>query len=418
MPTSVEITDFTEDEDVIRAVERLHRRFVQKDKVISDVVDEDGNQYVDLVLEGGGVLGIALVGYTYALEQAGLRILSVGGTSAGAINAMLIAAADVPAKAKSERLLQILAELEMFSFVDGKDDDDDDARDFARAMIRGMGPIKMIWLGGQILDNVHDHLGLNRGDAFHSWMKKHLRTFGVQSVAELSKRMRTLPTLHHRVTQERMNPSRVNPRIAIVAADISTETKVEFPRMAGLYYKDPETANPADFVRASMSIPVFFFPFRLRALPRGREAVLLWSKLAGYAGKLPREVMFADGGIMSNFPINLFHIARTPSRPTLGVKLGVDRTTPQDIRKPFEYLSALFDASRHSADYDFIARNPDYKQLVTYIDTGKHDWLDFFMDTPCKVDLFRRGVEAAVDFLLEFDWDAYKKVRVATAAEQ
>ena len=52
-----------------------------------------GNQYVDLVMEGGGVLGIALVGYTYVLEQAGLRFLGIAGTSAGAINAAYFAGA-------------------------------------------------------------------------------------------------------------------------------------------------------------------------------------------------------------------------------------------------------------------------------------------------------------------------------------
>ena len=36
---------------------------------VSDVTDREGNQYVDLVQEGGGVLGIALVGYTYVLEK-------------------------------------------------------------------------------------------------------------------------------------------------------------------------------------------------------------------------------------------------------------------------------------------------------------------------------------------------------------
>ena len=57
---------------------------------VSDV--NDGHyQYVDLVQQGGGVWGIALAGYTYVLEQMGIRFFSVAGTSAGAINAMLIA---------------------------------------------------------------------------------------------------------------------------------------------------------------------------------------------------------------------------------------------------------------------------------------------------------------------------------------
>ena len=52
-------------------------------KQYSDAVDQFGHQYVDVVMEGGGVLGGALLGYLYILEQAGLRFLGIGGTSAG-----------------------------------------------------------------------------------------------------------------------------------------------------------------------------------------------------------------------------------------------------------------------------------------------------------------------------------------------
>jgi NTE family protein len=70
-------------------------------KTYSDIVDARGMQYVDLVMEGGGMLGIALVGYTWALEQAGIRFLGIGGTSAGSINALLLAALGTPADAKA-----------------------------------------------------------------------------------------------------------------------------------------------------------------------------------------------------------------------------------------------------------------------------------------------------------------------------
>ena len=59
-----------------------------KRRAFSDVIDAEGHQYVDLVMQGGGMLGIALVGYTYVLEQVGLRFLGLGGSSAGAINAL------------------------------------------------------------------------------------------------------------------------------------------------------------------------------------------------------------------------------------------------------------------------------------------------------------------------------------------
>ena len=58
-------------------------------KTYSDIVDARGMQYVDLVMEGGGMLGIALVGYTWALEQAGIRFLGIGGTSAASSNALI-----------------------------------------------------------------------------------------------------------------------------------------------------------------------------------------------------------------------------------------------------------------------------------------------------------------------------------------
>jgi len=96
----MKVSQFTENKRVKAAIGALQNHWKTTNKKVSDIVDDDNNQYVDLVMEGGGVLGIALVGYTYALESVGIRFLGVGGTSAGAINAMLVVAVDEPAKAK------------------------------------------------------------------------------------------------------------------------------------------------------------------------------------------------------------------------------------------------------------------------------------------------------------------------------
>jgi predicted acylesterase/phospholipase RssA len=48
--------------------------------------------FADLVLEGGGVNGIALVRVISVLEQRGYRFRRVAGTSAGAIVGSLVAA--------------------------------------------------------------------------------------------------------------------------------------------------------------------------------------------------------------------------------------------------------------------------------------------------------------------------------------
>jgi NTE family protein len=68
----------------------LHENISSKE--FSDLLDQEGNQYIEFVQEGGGVWGSALVGYLYGLEIFGIRFLKVAGTSAGAINTMLIAA--------------------------------------------------------------------------------------------------------------------------------------------------------------------------------------------------------------------------------------------------------------------------------------------------------------------------------------
>ena len=52
----------------------------------------DGGLVADIVLEGGGVKGIALVGAISVLAERGYRFERVAGTSAGAIVGALIAA--------------------------------------------------------------------------------------------------------------------------------------------------------------------------------------------------------------------------------------------------------------------------------------------------------------------------------------
>ena len=84
---------------------------------------------------GGGMLGIGLLGFTYILEQAGIRFVGLGGTSAGAINTMLIAARrKSPDQACSLELLEILAKADFPSFLDGPEDNDSKANKEAQVM--------------------------------------------------------------------------------------------------------------------------------------------------------------------------------------------------------------------------------------------------------------------------------------------
>src|SRR5437868_11761036 len=59
---------------------------------IDTLVPADADKRVDLVFEGGGVKGIALVGAVAVLEERGFQFQNLAGTSAGAIVATLLAA--------------------------------------------------------------------------------------------------------------------------------------------------------------------------------------------------------------------------------------------------------------------------------------------------------------------------------------
>ena len=403
----MQVTDFTDHPCVKDSICKLSRWWDEKKPKVSDVVDDEKRQYVDLVMEGGGVVGIALVGYTYALESVNIRFRHVGGTSAGAINALMIAALGTSENPKSQKVLKVLSDLDLLSFVDGGYC----AQKFIHSLVRSSSICSKLWWGSQLVADLRNNLGLNPGDAFLQWIKQQLNKADVASLADLRERMTCLNLCLRNGNMEELEEKDRVGKLRIVAADVTTNTKAVFPDMAGLYWNNSCSMNPALFVRASMSIPIFFHPMRVKGIPQGDCARAKWSRYAGYNGRLPTEVLFVDGGIISNFPIDLFHSKNVPRLPTLGVKLGIDRIEPRLIHRPTHLLGAIFDAARQGADYGFLSHNPDYRHLVAFIQTGDHHWLEFDLEQECKVDLFARGVEAARQFLMGFDWDAYKNVR-------
>jgi NTE family protein len=402
----VRIEDFTQASEVLELLGRL--RSTCEGKQFSDVIDDQDNQYVDLVMEGGGVLGVALVGYTYVLEEMGIRFLRVGGTSAGSINAVLVAGLGTPQERKSEKIVKELANVDFWSFVDGGRA----ARVFVQTLVRHPSFLGLGFRGLWVLRTVFKQLGLNPGEAFYGWLSGLLEDDGVSTTRDLNELMAQLPSGLRTRQGEELGLERADPHLRLVAADISTQTKVEFPLMAPLYWEDWEKVNPALYVRASMSIPGFFYPLRVPNVPQGPEARQRWSDLASYDEVPPAKATFVDGGIMSNFPIDLFHAPeKVPASPTFGAKLGPDERRSAEIDSPQRLGAAVFSSASHTLDYDFIKRNPDYRMLVAYIDTGQHGWLDFDMGDEDKVDLFIRGARKAEEFLTTFDWEGYKDVR-------
>lgn len=380
-----------------------------KGTIFSDVVDMQGNQYVDLVQEGGGVLGIALVGYTYILEKAGIRFYSLAGTSAGSINTLLMAGVGKPGEATSEKIIEIIGNKNFFDFVDGPAG----IKKLIQKKIEKRGSIfwDLVRNAWGIYQLIKAQLGINPGSHFEEWLTHALKKANIKTVKDLEERRNQIPVLRHR---EKPKFKFKAPDVAIITSEITTHTKVDFPRMAELYWKDVNEVPPAKFVRASMSIPFFFYPFEVRDIPNaGQEGVQNWVQYASYSGEVPETVKFVDGGMLSNFPINTFHVSSgIPSRPTFGVRLSTYRKSYSRAEKLLGFSGAMISTMRQIHDYDFLLKNPDYKELICRIDADeKFNWLNFGMSDERQQELFLLGARKGLEFLERFDWQVYKKIR-------
>jgi NTE family protein len=230
------------------------------------------------------------------------------------------------------------------------------------------------------------------------------------SLKDLYEHRKSTSTLKNRIDK---NANITSARLAIITSEITTHTKVDLPRMADLYWQNVENVSPAEFVRASMSIPFFYEPYVKKNIPNsGENATKLWQEMAGYYGKIPPSVKFVDGGLLSNFPINIFHRSGVPSRPTFGVRLSTYRKSYSETDSFFSYSWAIISTMRQIHDYDFIHRNPDYKQLICNIEADENfNWLNFDMKKERQKELFLLGAEKGIEFLEKFDWEAYKETR-------
>ena len=476
----MKVSDFIDDKEVLEAMSRLRAHFTDKPLVVSDVTDANNYQYVDLVQEGGGVLGIALVGYTYVLEQMGIRFFSMAGTSAGSINTMLLACAGNKEDEKSSRIIELIAALDMFSFVDGQPGSKPFTRfikKFISNMLMGKKPFRRIanlfkfvlitllgltvasfivnffapgiakWIGvgaaaALILTGIlawititrfklfaKNGYGLNEGKVFHNWIKNTVSGFKVcadengrpiNNLADFSEHFMRIPQgMTVKPDSRRINNQPpMMPLVTIITCDIVAERKIEFTRMWDLYWKNAEDVHPGDFVRASMSIPVFFETYCLEGV-RQKSTIDKWKMHLNWQNinnKIPDTVQFIDGGTLSNFPINVFYnpLYPVPRMPTLGIKLqdGVTDSVNTGNKTFADYLRSLFATLRFNYDRDFITKNRAYNLGVMNIDVSDFNWLNFFIKDDDKVKLFRAGVKAAVEFLMKFDWEQYKTERM------
>lgn len=467
---SITAEDFTNHSEVVNCLQQLDTEFSQGNRpfIVSDVLDEEGHQYVNLVQKGGGVLGVALVGYTYILEKMGIRFVRLAGTSAGAINTALMTVIGEKKDAKSIQILKSICDLNFFDLVDGhpaarwiikKFITHEDftlkvkrwlswilifgvliiSGDFIFFGLQNMIPLLsigtkisfaltgfyflliglFIFYTSRLLRRLKNSgFGINPGNFFYDWIKQQLISNGVNTVSDLNKKASTLPKLHLRTD----NPESIDTLTAdvtFITSELVTQSKIQFPLMCNLFREKAniDSLQPAGFIRASMAIPVFFESYFINNIPcESDEIKKAWLDTMNETDP-PSEVRFVDGGILSNFPINIFYNPKVlvPRLPSLGIDLDdskADDESKNAIRWTFMgYLGRMFNTIRSYYDKDFLLKNKVYEKGIGKIPLADFNWLNFFLKDEDKIKMFVLGAQAATKFLIEFDWSNYKDER-------
>jgi NTE family protein len=331
------------------------------------MVGATDNLKADLVLEGGGVKGIALVGAIDVLEDAGYSFPRVAGTSAGAIVGSLVAAR-VPAA----ELKHIMESTEYWRFRD------------EGWVQRLAGP------AGDLMSMVVEK-GLYEGNYVVEYLRGHLKNAGVQSFVDVP--TDPDPNSHLRDDQRF--------RLVVMTADVTRRRLVRFPWDYPLYRLPPSDQEIALAVRASMSIPFFFEPYELK-----------WQEQLPDDTTREATNLLVDGGMLSNFPVDVFDRpeGEEPRWPTFGIKLSArpeNKTLAHDVGGPIGYCLAMLGTLCTFYDAMHIDR-PDVQDRTIFVDTMEVKATDFDLDKKTQQQLYDNGRSAAEQFLASWDFNAYK----------
>ena len=344
----------------------------------------------DAVFEGGGVKGIGLVGALSCCEiEKGYSWKNVAGTSAGAITAALVAADYTAGEIKTEldRLM--------------REPSSDGAVGYERFKDKSL--LDQVPLLGPVM-SLGFEKGIYEGKFFEEWLRGLLE----------GKNKRTFADLINPDHAQDPKDSPYRYRLRVVASDITRRRMLVLPQDIADYEDydgDPDKLEIARAVRMSMSIPFFFEPVELTCrddrFPRTEEEQAEESAQGKHIpfSARQRRCFIVDGGVLSNFPVDLFDAPRDrlPRWPTFGFKLvAPNDDRPNRIGGPLTLFAALFTTMMEAHDQ----RHMDEETAVRAIKirTEKVRTTDFDLKPVDSDALYERGRQGAKEF---FEcWDA------------
>jgi len=273
----------------------------------------------NLVFKGGGVRGIAYLGAIEYLYTNGLMrsVERTAGTSAGAITATVIALnlgdfEHIKSISDSLDYRKVPAEGEPYTAT---------AKPLTARALAAKARELAVFKSLQCSVRLVQEKGWYSSDYFYAWLKSIIAKNFV--VAKEGYTFRDFRNASIHVGKRQFFD------LYITGTDISNRTSRVFS------YETTPDMEVALAVRISMSIPIFFesVPFQ-------------------YPGT-PRSQFYADGGVMWNFPINIFDnpkygkkFSKGINTETLGffIYASPDSTDYKEVKGIVDYVGALFES--------------------------------------------------------------------------
>jgi NTE family protein len=320
----------------------------------------------DLVIDGGGVKGIALAGAAAELLKNGTRVRNVAGTSAGAMIAALIAAGYTEGEIQTE-----IKKIDCHKFLG------EDLIDKFGAAGKGVSLLRSFGIYNcNYIENFIGALLARKGKMVFGDLPK----FSPNGKCENCNRLYNL---------------------SVTATDLTTGRLLILPDDLSQFGIDPASFPIAKAVKISMSYPLFFEPVRLTD----------GNGITHY---------LVDGGTLSNYPAFILDNAGAMlDRPVISIRL-LDEISPHfnpSGKDNFiEYMKSIVETLTEFHDETYTEHTAGDRERTIFVCSnvnGKPIRTMNFNITPTEADeLFNNGVDAARNFLTQFNfWEWREKYR-------
>lgn len=352
----------------------------------------------NLVFQGGSVKGIAYIGAYKSLLDAGLsfeQLENIGGTSAGAINAVLLSV-----NCSHQEALKLMQTLNFKELLDNDAVSADALLNLKEktgfAFFGSLVSTSLDSTSSRASSALKNSFGLFHGEVIRKWVENVLKErTGIDHI--------TFEELH---ILKLKNP-KLYKDIYVTGMNVNNGQTEVFS------WKDTPNAIVSDSVRISMSIPFVFKPHQKYIKESGMRIVD-----PKYA-----ETLYIDGGVNDNYPLFLFDTYEYLPDPlkekignqgglcanpeTLGFKL-VERErkdflmgiTPESSQKNlvyfFPFFKAVLSSIYHKQESDHVLAKEQWRTI--YIDTCGINTLDFDLNETKQNILMESGKKAVEEF--------------------